>query len=137
MSTSSSCLNACNGNQVRQEEERNLRAQPQPGSAVAMTGSEPQSLSTTVSRQRLVLIIIGVLLGMLLASLDQTIVGTSLPSIVAELGGIDHCAWVVTAYLLVSTVSSPMYSKLSVMYGRRPFFMGGMIFFLAGSALAC
>ena len=62
-------------------------AQTQTGSAAAISVSEPQSLSATASRQRLVLIIIGVLLGMLLASLDQTIVGTALPRIVAELGG--------------------------------------------------
>jgi EmrB/QacA subfamily drug resistance transporter len=84
----------------------------------------------------LVLIIIGVLLGMLLASLDQTIVGTALPRIVTELGGFDHYAWVVTAYLLASTVSIPIYGKLSDIYGRRTFFIGGMIIFLAGSALA-
>jgi EmrB/QacA subfamily drug resistance transporter len=136
MSTNPSCLGACKGNQVRQEEERNLMAQTQTGSAAAMSVSEPQSLSTTVSRQRLVLIIIGVLLGMLLASLDQTIVGTALPHIVTELGGFDHYAWVVTAYLLASTVSIPIYGKLSDIYGRRTFFLGGMIIFLAGSALA-
>ena len=111
-------------------------AQTQTGSAAAISVSEPQSLSTTVSRQRLVLIIIGVLLGMLLASLDQTIVGTALPRIVTELGGFDHYAWVVTAYLLASTVSIPIYGKLSDIYGRRTFFIGGMIIFLAGSALA-
>lgn len=111
-------------------------AQTQTGSATALSVSEPQSLSATASRQRLVLIIIGVLLGMLLASLDQTIVGTALPRIVAELGGLDHYAWVVTAYLLASTVSIPIYGKLSDIYGRRTFFIGGMIIFLAGSALA-
>src|SRR5437588_6764382 len=109
MNANSSCLGAWKGDQVRQEEERNLMAQTQTGSAAALSVSEPQSLSTTVSRQRLILIIIGVLLGMLLASLDQTIVGTALPRIVTELGGFDHYAWVVTAYLLASTVSIPIY----------------------------
>src|SRR5207245_5458280 len=94
------------------------------------------SLSATASRQRLVLIIIGVLLGMLLASLDQTIVGTALPRIVANLGGLEHYAWVVTAYLLASTVSIPIYGKLSDIYGRRPFFIGGMIILPAGPALS-
>jgi EmrB/QacA subfamily drug resistance transporter len=111
-------------------------AQTQNGSAAAITTQEPQALSSTASRQRLVLIIIGVLLGMLLASLDQTIVGTALPRIVANLGGLDHYAWVVTAYLLASTVSIPIYGKLSDIYGRRPFFIGGMVIFLIGSALA-
>ncbi|HKV03089.1 MAG TPA: MDR family MFS transporter [Ktedonobacteraceae bacterium] len=111
-------------------------AQTQTGSAAAITTQEPQALGATVSRQRLVLIIIGVLLGMLLASLDQTIVGTALPRIVANLGGLEHYAWVVTAYLLASTVSIPIYGKLSDIYGRRPFFIGGMVIFLIGSALA-
>lgn len=111
-------------------------AQTQNGSAMAISVSEPESLSSSVSRQRLVLVIIGVLLGMLLSSLDQTIVGTALPRIVAELGGLDHYAWVVTAYLLASTVTIPIYGKLSDIYGRRPFFIIGMVIFLAGSALA-
>src|SRR5437868_11860651 len=102
----------------------------------SVTAQEPQSLSATVSRQRLVSILIGVLLGMLLASLDQTIVGTALPHIVANLGGLDHYAWVVTAYLLASTVSVPIYGKLSDIYGRRLFFITGMVIFLVGSALA-
>src|SRR5260221_1248101 len=111
-------------------------AQTQTGSAAAITTQEPQSLSATVSRQRLVLIVSGVILGMLLASLGQTIVGTALPRIVANLGGLEHYAWVVTAYLLASTVSIPIYGKLSDIYGRRIIFIGGMVIFLAGSALA-
>ncbi|HEX9131144.1 MAG TPA: MDR family MFS transporter [Ktedonobacteraceae bacterium] len=100
------------------------------------TTQEYQPLSATVSRGRLISILIGVMLGMLLASLDQTIVGTALPRIVADLGGLDHYAWVVTAYLLASTVTVPIYGKLSDIYGRRLFFIGGMVLFLAGSALA-
>ncbi len=111
-------------------------SQTQTGSAAAISASEPQALSATVSRQRLVLIIAGVLLGMLLSALDQTVVGTALPRIVTQLGGFDHYAWVVTAYLLASTVSIPIYGKLSDIYGRRPFFIGGMVIFLIGSALA-
>ena len=91
-------------------------AQTQTGSAATISLPEPQALDATVNRQRLVLIIIGVLLGMLLASLDQTIVGTALPRIVANLGGLEHYAWVVTAYLLASTASIPIYGKLSEGY---------------------
>jgi EmrB/QacA subfamily drug resistance transporter len=116
-------------------EERNLMAQTQVESATVAT-QEYQALSATVSRGRLVSILIGVMLGMLLASLDQTIVGTALPRIVADLGGLEHYAWVVTAYLLASTVTVPIYGKLSDIYGRRVFFIGGMIVFLIGSALA-
>src|SRR5229473_7872295 len=118
------------------EEIRNLMAQTQTRSAATISVPEPQALRTTVSRQRLVLIIIGVLLGMLLASLDQTIVGTALPRIVANLGGLEHYAWVVTAYLLASTVSIPIWGKLSDIYGRRIIFISGIVIFLAGSALA-
>src|SRR5713226_54474 len=103
--------------------------------ASAIAIPEPQPLSATASRGRIIAIIIGVLLGMLLASLDQTIVGTALPRIVANLGGLEHYAWVVTAYLLASTVSIPIYGKLSDIYGRRIIFIGGMVIFLAGSAL--
>ena len=111
-------------------------AQAQTGSIMPATSEEPQALGATVGRQRLISILIGVLLGMLLAALDQTIVGTALPRIVSELGGFDQYAWVVTAYLLTSTVSVPIYGKLSDIYGRRFFFIAGMVVFLAGSALA-
>ncbi len=111
-------------------------AQTQIGRASAVAVPEPQSLSATASRGRIIAILIGVILGMLLAALDQTVVGTALPRIVASLGGFDHYAWVVTAYLLASTVSIPLYGKLSDIYGRRIFFIGGMVIFLAGSALA-
>jgi EmrB/QacA subfamily drug resistance transporter len=102
----------------------------------AVTTQDYQPLSETVSRGRLISILIGVMLGMLLAALDQTIVGTALPRVVADLGGLDHYAWVVTAYLLASTVTVPIYGKLSDIYGRRVFFIGGMVLFLIGSALA-
>jgi EmrB/QacA subfamily drug resistance transporter len=101
-----------------------------------VTTQEYQPLSAILSRGRLIAIFIGVILGMLLAALDQTIVGTALPRIVANLGGLEHYAWVVTAYLLASTVSIPIYGKLSDIYGRRIIFIIGMIIFLIGSALA-
>ncbi len=101
-----------------------------------VTTQEYRPLSETISRGRLISILIGVMLGMLLAALDQTIVGTALPRIVANLGGLEHYAWVVTAYLLASTVTVPIYGKLSDIYGRRLFFIGGMVIFLIGSALA-
>src|SRR5947208_5678441 len=108
----------------------------QTGSAVTGSAQEPLRLSETLGRGRLFSILIGVILGMLLAALDQTIVGTALPHIVASLGGLDHYAWVVTAYLLASTVSIPIWGKLSDIYGRRTFFILGMVIFLVGSALA-
>jgi EmrB/QacA subfamily drug resistance transporter len=111
-------------------------AQTQTESAEAISAQEPQPLSETASRGRITAILIGVTLGMLLAGLDQTVVGTALPRIVASLGGLEHYAWVVTAYLLASTVSIPIWGKLSDIYGRRIIFIGGMVIFLAGSALA-
>jgi len=111
-------------------------AQTQTASAIPASTQEYQPLSETLSRRRLFSILLGVILGMLLAALDQTIVGTALPRIVADLGGLDHYAWVVTAYLLASTVSIPIWGKLSDIYGRRTFFILGMVIFLIGSALA-
>src|SRR5579863_9674584 len=111
-------------------------AQTQNGSVTALSVSEPQAMSATLSRGRLISILVGVMLGMLLAALDQTVVGTALPRIVADLGGLDHYAWVATGYLLASTVSIPLYGKLSDIYGRRVFFISGMVLFLIGSALS-
>jgi EmrB/QacA subfamily drug resistance transporter len=76
------------------------------------------------------------MLGMFLAALDQTIVSTALPTIVGDLGGLKHLSWVVTSYLLASTVSTPLYGKLGDMYGRKPLFMAAILIFLAGSMLA-
>lgn len=111
-------------------------AQTQNGSVTVASTPEPQALSATLSRGRLISVLIGVMLGMLLSALDQTIVGTALPRIIANLGGLEHYAWVATSYLLASTVSIPLYGKLSDIYGRRFFFIGGMVLFLIGSALS-
>jgi EmrB/QacA subfamily drug resistance transporter len=84
--------------------------------------------------RRAVLTIIGALmLGMLLAALDQTIVSTALPTIVADLHGGSHIAWVVVAYLLAATVSTPLWGKLGDQYGRKGFFQAAIVLFLAGS----
>jgi EmrB/QacA subfamily drug resistance transporter len=81
-------------------------------------------------------ILAAVLLGMFLGALDQTIVGPVLPHIVGDLQGADYYAWVVTAYLLTSTVTVPIYGKLSDLYGRKPILMFGIVIFLIGSALS-
>ncbi|MBI4730107.1 MAG: MFS transporter [Acidobacteria bacterium] len=78
----------------------------------------------------------GLMAGMLLAALDQTIVATALPTIVGDLGGLDHLSWVVTAYLLASTVSTPLYGKISDLYGRKELFQAAIVIFLVGSALS-
>jgi MFS family permease len=76
-------------------------------------------------------VFIALMLGMFLAALDQTIVSTALPTIVGDLGGLDHLSWVVTSYLLASTVSTPLYGKLGDMYGRKPVFLAAILIFLA------
>lgn len=81
------------------------------------------------------LIIIALMLGMLLAALDQTIVSTALPTIVSDLGGLAHLSWVVTAYILAATVSTPLWGKLGDQYGRKRLFLAAIVIFLAGSAL--
>jgi EmrB/QacA subfamily drug resistance transporter len=87
--------------------------------------------------QRRRLIIIGaLLLGMLLAALDQTIVATALPTIAGDLHGLSHLSWVITAYLLASTVSTPLWGKLGDLYGRKTFFQASIVIFLAGSVVA-
>ena len=87
--------------------------------------------------QRHVMIVIGALmLGMLLAALDQTIVATALPTIAADLGGLNHLSWVVTSYLLTSTVATPLWGKLGDMYGRKRLFQLSIVIFLVGSALS-
>ncbi|MFI1888328.1 MDR family MFS transporter [Streptomyces jumonjinensis] len=86
--------------------------------------------------RRSVLVAIGaLLLGMLLAALDQTIVSTALPTIVSELGGLEHLSWVVTAYLLASTAATPLWGKLGDQYGRKKLFQAAIVIFLIGSAL--
>jgi EmrB/QacA subfamily drug resistance transporter len=86
---------------------------------------------------RAILVIIGALmLGMLLAALDQTIVSTALPTIVGDLKGGSHIAWVITAYLLATTVSTPLWGKLGDQYGRKVFFQAAIVIFLVGSVLS-
>ena len=89
-----------------------------------------------LGRRRILLIIGALMLGMLLAALDQTIVSTALPTIVGDLRGGSHIAWVITAYLLATTVSTPLWGKLGDMYGRKIFFQAAIVIFLIGSVLS-
>ena len=86
-------------------------------------------------RRRILVVVSGLMLVMLLASLDQTIVSTALPTIVGELGGLEHLSWVVTAYLLAVTAVTPLYGKLGDLFGRKIVLQGALVLFLAGSAL--
>lgn len=101
-------------------------------SAMGQTAPSPTALS-----QRQVLLIFGALmLAMLLAALDQTIVSTALPTIVGDLGGLSQLSWVVTAYILASTVTAPLYGKIGDLYGRKWIFQAAIVIFLVGSALS-
>ena len=88
-----------------------------------------------LSRNRVILATAGTMLALLLAALDQTIVGTAIPRIVADLNGLDRLAWVTTAYLVTSTTMTPIAGKLGDLFGRKPFLLAGMIGFVAASAL--
>jgi EmrB/QacA subfamily drug resistance transporter len=101
------------------------------------TASAPHAppAAAPVTGRRLAAIFGGLLLSVLLAALDSTIVATALPTIVSELGGLDRLAWVVTAYLLAQTVVTPLYGKLGDLYGRRIVLQSAIVLFLVGSAL--
>jgi EmrB/QacA subfamily drug resistance transporter len=94
-------------------------------------GTRPQ-----LSHRQILTIMFALMTGMLLAALDQTIVGTAMPTIVGKLGGLEHYSWVLTAYLLTSTASTPLYGKISDLYGRRPVLLFAIATFLVGSLLA-
>jgi EmrB/QacA subfamily drug resistance transporter len=88
-----------------------------------------------MTRSARILATVGVALALFLAALDQTIVGTALPRIVSDLNGLDYFAWVATAYLVTSTVLTPIAGKLGDLFGRKPFLLAGMIGFVLASAL--
>jgi EmrB/QacA subfamily drug resistance transporter len=97
--------------------------------------SAAPSAPTAPDHRRVLVVASGLMLVMLLASLDQTIVSTALPTIVGDLGGLEHISWVVTAYLLAITAVTPLYGKLGDLYGRKVVLQGALVLFLIGSAL--
>ena len=102
-----------------------------------MSNKAPLNASAKAHTHREIMVILGGLMtGMLLAALDQTIVSTALKNIVEDFHGLNHYTWVVTAYLLTSTASTPLYGKISDIYGRRPVFQFAIVTFLLGSFLA-
>jgi EmrB/QacA subfamily drug resistance transporter len=92
-------------------------------------------MSGELHGRKLVLVTVGIMLALFLAALDQTIVGTALPRIVAELKGLDYYSWVLTAYLVTSTIMTPISGKLGDLFGRKPLLLTGMIGFVLASAL--
>jgi MFS family permease len=98
--------------------------------------SQTQNTTGQATHKEIMVVLSGLMVGMLLAALDQTIVSTALKSIVEDFNGLSHYTWVVTAYLLTSTASTPLYGKISDLYGRRPVFQFAIVTFLIGSFLA-
>ncbi len=107
----------------------------EPERSAAAGATVPSAGPPEVAVHNLWVPISALLLAMLLAALDQTIVSTALPTIVSDLGGLEHLSWVVTAYLLASTAATPLWGKLGDMYGRKRFFQASIVIFLVGSAL--
>ncbi|SBS71521.1 conserved membrane hypothetical protein [uncultured Mycobacterium sp.] len=99
------------------------------------TGAPPEPAAAQVTGRQRNLVFLAVVLGMLLAALDQTIVATALPTVVADLGGAGHQSWVVTSYLLASTIVTAVVGKLGDTFGRKIVFQAAILFFLAGSVL--
>lgn len=89
-----------------------------------------------ISQTQKLLVMLGTMLALLLGALDQTIVATAMPRIVQDLHGLEHLSWVITAYLLASTIIVPVYGKLSDLYGRKYFILSAIVIFLIGSALS-
>ncbi|MBL3668288.1 MFS transporter [Streptomyces sp. M2CJ-2] len=122
----------------RTERAGSARPSPGAGSGPPSSAAGPPSSAAGPPEQaakNLVVSIGALLLGLLLAALDQTIVATALPTIVSELGGLEHLSWVVTAYLLASTAATPLWGKLGDQYGRKRLFQLAILIFLLGSAL--
>jgi EmrB/QacA subfamily drug resistance transporter len=109
---------------------------PAEGPRLAHADDAAEGALPGLGRRRILIIIGALMCGMLLAALDQTIVSTALPTIVGDLQGGSHIAWVITAYLLATTVSTPLWGKLGDMYGRKVFFQAAIVIFLIGSVLS-
>ena len=88
------------------------------------------------ARREVMIVLPGLLLALVIAMLDQLVVSTALPRIVGDLGGLNHLSWVVTAYVLASTITTPLYGKLGDLYGRKRLLMTAIVIFLIGSALS-
>ncbi|MHB1877062.1 MAG: MDR family MFS transporter [Streptosporangiaceae bacterium] len=101
-----------------------------------MAEIEQAAESQFKAKREILVVLPGLLLALILAMLDQLVVSTALPRIVGDLGGLNHLSWVVTAYVLASTITTPLYGKLGDLYGRKKWLMLSIVIFLVGSALS-
>src|ERR1022692_4798920 len=110
----------------------------QSGRTLTITSDAPTKISAEseeMTHRQILTILAGLMLGIFLAALDQTIVSTTIRKIGDDLHGLSVQAWVTTAFLITSTLTTPLYGKLSDIYGRKPFFLLAITIFIAGSAL--
>src|SRR5205823_14045497 len=112
---------------------RSEKQMAQSNGSVSPTANSSQSAFAGIHGRQLYIIMGGVILGLLLAALDQTVVGPAMFRIIRDLHGLEHYAWVTTAYLLTSTVTVPIAGKIGDLFGRKWFFVGGMVIFIAAS----
>src|ERR671917_203213 len=97
--------------------------------------AEPTSRPALLTHRQILAILAGLMIGMFLAALDQTIVATSIRTIADDLNGLSLQAWATTAYLITSTITTPLYGKLSDIFGRKPLFLTAITIFIIGSVL--
>ncbi|MFW6188105.1 MAG: MFS transporter, partial [Actinomycetota bacterium] len=100
-----------------------------------MTRTPAHRAEPAEKKQHLMLLFIGLMLSMLLAALNQTVLSTALPTIVGELNGVNEMVWVITAYILASTITMPIYGKLGDLMGRKPLLIAAIVLFMAGSVV--
>ena len=127
-------LRPMKNSEARATSEPSAEVPPGNGGAASPFGDEDEFIS--LPRRQKLITMAGVMLALLLASLDQTIVSTALPSIVLDLGGFDRFTWITSAYLVASTTTVPIAGRLSDIYGRKWFFVIGISIFLVGSVLS-
>ena len=120
------------------EEKSSTGSAPEPKAARGASSSPiiaPGPSGDYLTHRQILVVMGGLMAGMFLAALDQSIVGVALPRITSELGGLDKLSWVVTAYLLTSTAATPLWGKISDLRGRRPMFQAAIVVFLVGSLI--
>src|SRR3979411_2282237 len=105
------------------------------GETSANPTAESGHITEGLTRWATIGVVAGTMMALLLAALDQTIVGTAMPRIIADLNGLNYYSWVVTAYLVASTITVPIAGKLGDLFGRKPFLLAGMVGFVGSSAL--